>query len=134
MRSGSRLAFVLVLTTSLLDCGSRDLAKVRQSYVQVENSGRGQTPVSEVHFLESEPKDRKFKVIGIIGPPDDLYESFGALVNALRQVAAERGADAIFLISEQEGSKWGFGADGIGAHGGSRTTHQVRAKAIVWVP
>ena len=63
--------------------------------------------------------------------------SFGEAVNVLRQIAGEYGADAIFLISEQEGEKFGFGASsgegGASAHGGTSTTHKIRAKAIVWV-
>ena len=135
MRTRNRLCLALLLLAAA--CGSRDRAAVRRSYISVADSGRAQRPGSAVQFLESEPAANTCKVIGIIGPPEDLFGSFGETVNVLRRIAGEFGADAIFLISEAEGEKWGFGAasgaDGASAHGGSSTTHKIRAKAIVWV-
>jgi len=114
-------------------CGSHDREEWRKWYIPLEASGRPQKDASQVAFLESEPKDRKFKVVGIIAPPDDKFDSFGETVNAVRGAAGLYGADAIFLISEEEGEKWGLHAGGGIAGGGKQTTRKVRAKAIVWI-
>jgi hypothetical protein len=56
MQNMARAGLALAFVASLLGCGSRDLGKVRQAYVQIESSGRKERPVSEVHFLEAEPQ------------------------------------------------------------------------------
>jgi hypothetical protein len=48
----------------------------------------------------------------------------------MRAAAALYGADAVFLISEEEGDRWGFRAGGGAASGGKKTTQKTRAKAI----
>jgi hypothetical protein len=69
-------------------------------------------------------------VLGIVAPPDDKFDSFGETVNAVRAAAALYGADAVFLISEEEGDRWGFRVGGGAASGGKKTTQKTRAKAI----
>jgi hypothetical protein len=130
--AGLRL-FPLAALLFAAACGSHDREEWRKWYIPLEASGRAQKDASQVAFLESEPKDRKFKVVGIIAPPDDKFDSFGETVNAVRGAAGLYGADAIFLISEEEGEKWGFHAGGGTAGGGKQTTRKVRAKAIVWI-
>jgi hypothetical protein len=117
----------------LAACGSRDRNEYRKWYIPLESTGRPPKELEQVAFLESEPKDRKFIVLGIVAPPDDKFDSFGETVNAVRAAAGLFGADAVFLISEEEGEKWGFHAGGGAAGGGKSTTRKIRAKAIAWV-
>lgn len=132
---GSRL-FPLAALLFAAACGSHDREEWRKWYIPLEASGRPVKGTEQVQFLESPPTDRKFKVIGIVAPPDDKFDSFGEAVNAIRGSAGLQGADAVFLISEEEGDKWGFRASGgsgaMGASGGKSTTRKLRAKAIVW--
>jgi hypothetical protein len=120
------LAFLLLASA----CSSREY---RRWYIPLDSTPRKEKEPEQVAFLESEPKDRKFIVLGIVAPPDDKFDSFGETVNAVRAAAALYGADAVFLISEEEGEKWGFHAGGLGAGGGKSSTHKIRAKAIAWV-
>lgn len=125
---------LLLVLGGIEGCSSREW---RKWYIPIDNHVRKEKDAEQVAFLESEPKDRKFVVLGIIAPPDDKFDSFGETVNAIRGAAGLFGADAVFLISEDEGEKWGFHASGSlygsGASGGKSTTHKIRAKAIAWV-
>jgi hypothetical protein len=105
----------------------------RKFYIQLDTTPRKEKESDQVAFLETEPTDRKFVVLGIVAPPDDKFDSFGEAVNAIRETAAYFGADAVFLVSEEEGEKWGFHAGAGGASGGKSTTRKIRAKAIAWV-
>jgi hypothetical protein len=130
-------AFVLVgllLTLAGIEaCGSRDREEYRRWYIPIDNSARAPREAGQVAFLEAAPTDRKFIVLGIVAPPDDKFDSFGETVNAIRAAAALYGADAVFLVSEEEGEKWGFRAGAGGASGGKSSTRKIRAKAIAWV-
>jgi len=85
-----------------------------------------------VVFLETEPTDRNFSVIGLIAPPDGAFDSYAETINAVRTLGALYGADAVVLVSENSSTGWGFIAGRTGAGGGSKETIRVRAKAIVW--
>jgi hypothetical protein len=104
--AGSRL-FPLAALLFAAACGSHDREEMLKWYIPLESSGGPQKRADQVRFLESEPTDRKFKVVGIIAPPDDKFDSFGETINAVRSLAGLYGADAVFLISESEGEKWG---------------------------
>jgi len=117
----------------LVGCGSRDRQEYRRWYIPLNSERRIEKDAAQVAFLEGEPTDRKFIVLGIVAPPDDKFDSFGETVNAIRAAVALYGADAVFLVSEEEGEKWGFRAGGGSAGGGKGTTHKIRAKAIAWV-
>lgn len=129
----ARIPLGLVVLLTLAGCGSHDREEYRRWYIPLDNSARAPKQAGQVAFLEGEPTDRKFVVLGIVAPPDDKFDSFGETVNAIRASAALFGADAVFLISEEEGEKWGFRAGGGAASGGKKTTQKIRAKAIAWV-
>ena len=129
----ARFPLCLAALLTLFGCGSHDREEYRRWYIPLDNSARAAKEPNQVAFLESEPKDRKFIVLGIVAPPDDKFDSFGETVNAVRAAAGLFGADAVFLVSEEEGDKWGFRAGGGGASGGKSTTRKIRAKAIAWV-
>jgi hypothetical protein len=115
---------------TLTDCGSHDREEYRRWYIPLNNERRVAKDPVQVAFLEAEPADRKFIVLGIVAPPDDKFDSFGETVNAIR---GANGADAVFLVSEEEGEKWAFRAGAGGASGGKSSTRKIRAKAIAWV-
>ena len=127
-----RKLFACFLVLGLTGCVPDYLEDAQRWYVPLDNIPRAANKMEQVAFLEAEPKDRSFKVIGIVAPADDEYDSYAETVNAARLSAALHGADAIFLISEEEGARWGFRAGEVSAGGGSKTTTKIRAKAIVW--
>lgn len=100
-------------------------------FVPMESTPRAPKSLESVVLLEGEPKDRPFTVIGLVAPPEDEYESYGAMLNAARKSAAAHGADAIFVESVKTEQGWSV-AVGFGASGGSTTATALRAKAIVW--
>ncbi|MGH9368803.1 MAG: hypothetical protein ACRD3M_14150 [Thermoanaerobaculia bacterium] len=131
-----RRASILLLTFVLGGCVPDYIENAQKWFVPLDQTVRAKRSVSQVAFLEKEPTDRKFKVIGIVAPAESEYDSYAEAINAARLSAALHGADAIFLISDEEGEKWGFkvSRDAIGgsAGGGSGKTFKIRAKAIVW--
>lgn len=86
-------------------------------------------PTKRVAFLDEEPQDRPFEVIGIIAPPEGSFESYTEGVEKIRAVAAMYGADAVFVTSDREGTgrEWRFGQGVVDA---KRVA--MKAKAIVW--
>jgi hypothetical protein len=129
----ARIPLGLAAFLLLAGCGSHDREEYRRWYIPLNNEYRIQKDPAQVAFLEAEPTDRKFIVLGIVAPPDAKFDSFGETVNAIRASAALFGADAVFLVSEEEGDRWGFRAGGGAASGGKKTTQKIRAKAIAWV-
>ena len=103
-----------------------------QMFVPMDTTQRAPKPVASVILLDAEPKDRPFKVIGLVAPPEDEYESLAAMLNAARKAAAAQGADAIFIESVKTESGWSFDTGFLGAKGGTVTATALRAKAIVW--
>jgi hypothetical protein len=101
-------------------------------YVPVESSARARTTFEHVSFLESEPKERKSRVIGLIAPPDGEFDSYAETINAVRATASLFGADAVYVESEAGSESWRFRADAGGASGGGRQKISIRARAIVW--
>lgn len=120
----------LFLVFLLLSAGCTT-AQMETWFVPLDQTRRIEKDVQYVAFLEKEPTDRAFKVIGIVAPPDDYFDSYAATINGIRETAGLFGADAVFLISEEEGSKWGVSRSR--GEAGSDETHKIRAKAIVWV-
>jgi glycine/D-amino acid oxidase-like deaminating enzyme len=81
-----------------------------------------------VEYLPAPPAaNRPFTVVGII-TPSGQFATEAEAVNALRQVAAQHGADAIFLeplnLAAGKSPDWWSGVATVG------TTY--RAKAIAW--
>lgn len=124
-----RATVLLFLAIAACSSAPPDPAKF---YVVLDNTPRAPKARDAVEFLEREPTDRPFKVIGLIAPPEGDYESFAQVLNAVRGIAASRGADAVFIISEETKEGWSFGGGSGGAYGGSTEETAVRAKAIVW--
>lgn len=129
----ARIPLGLAALLILAACGSHDRDEYRRWYIPIDNSARAPREAEQVAFLEAVPTDRKFVVLGIVAPPDDKFDSFAQTINEIRAAAALYGADAVFLVSEEEGEKWSFRAGGLGASGGKKSTQKVRAKAIAWV-
>lgn len=118
-----RYAILLILTA----CVTAD-----QMFVPMDTEVRSPKPIQTVLLLDGEPKDRPFKVIGLVAPPEDEYDSYAEMLNAARKVAAAKGADAIFVESVKTDTGWAFDSGILGAKGGSVTATALRAKAIVW--
>ena len=81
-----------------------------------------------VEYLEAPPgPDRPYTVIGII-TPDGQFETEAGAINYMRRVAAQHGADAIFLeprsSSSDLSSDWWVGDTSV--------IVTYRAKAIAW--
>ena len=85
-------------------------------------------PLERVAYFEQAPTDRKFKVIGYVAPPPEAFHTFPEFANAIRAAGALHGADAVFIDSQKESSRWEFGVFG----GSNRRELNVRGKAIVW--
>jgi len=98
-------------------------------------ASRPGVPREHVQFLESPPQ-KPYRVIGIITPPSEEYDTFAEAVKAMRKEAAKHGADAIFVESYAESTGWRFSFGGPGwggGSGGSVRNLNIRAKAIVWL-
>jgi hypothetical protein len=83
-----RIPLGLAVFLTLAGCGSHDREEYRRWYIPLDNSARAAKEPAQVAFLEAEPTNRKFVVLGIIAPPDDKFDSFGETVNAIRAAAA----------------------------------------------
>jgi len=113
-------------------CGFKQ-KELEQSFVPMAGfTQRPSVSCDHVVFLDKEPTDRKFIDLGIIAPRDVKAKSWANAVQAARAAAALKGADAIFLVSEQDKEAWGFAFSNYGGHGGSKNYVTLRCKAIVW--
>jgi hypothetical protein len=99
-----------------------------QMFVPMDSRVYPPKAVQHVVLLDKEPTDRPFKVIGLIAPPEDEYDSVAEMINAVRKVAALKGADAVFIAGESQREGWSFE----GASGGSTVSTSLKAKAIIW--
>ena len=100
-------------------------------WIPMDTATRAARRSSSVEFLEA-PPTRPYTLVGIITPPDDLYETEAEAIQDMRIYAAEHGADALFIESRTETSGWGFSIGGWGGSGGSTGGTLYRAKAIAW--
>lgn len=90
---------------------------------------------SDGHAVKKKSNDKSrspFEVVGIITPVAGEYETEAEAVKAMRQQAAKRGADALYIESMSESGGWKFGSGFGGVSGGSFSELRFRAKAIVW--
>jgi len=101
-------------------------------FVPMDTEQRAPTAVANVVLLEEVPKDRPFKVIGLVAPPEDEYESYAAMLNAARKSAAANGADAIYVESVKTEEGWSVDVGRFGGSAGTTSATALRAKAIVW--
>ena len=72
-----------------------------QTWIPLEQEPRAAVAKGSVQFLEY-PPTRPHKVIGIITPQADEYETEAEAVKAMRGIAAKHGADAIYIESQSE--------------------------------
>jgi len=100
-------------------------------WIPLGTSSRGAVLLRHVEYLEALP-EKPYTVIGIITPPAGEYETEAAAIKAMRIVAAQHGADAVFIESRSATSGWQFSGGPYGASGGSFEDVVFRAKAIVW--
>jgi len=85
----------------------------------------------QVQYLEDRPQ-RAYIEIGIITPPSGEYETEAEAVKAMRKIAAQHGANAIYIESATKEGGWRFGFSRFGGEGCSFSDVQYRARAIVW--
>ena len=109
----------------LVLCGCATKAS---EWIPMDTATRATQSWQNVEYLEAPPgPDRPYTVVGIITPSGEFETEAGA-INYMRWVAAQHGADAIFVESRTENSGWSFDRWG----GGSSDEVTYRAKAIAW--
>jgi len=121
-----RRAIVLAVAVILSACPA-------EMWIPIETAPRPAVSMQHVQYL-LDPPTRPFTVIGILTPPTGEYDTEAQAVKALREEAAEHGADAIFIESQTTSEGWRFSAGFGAASGGNFKETTIRAKAIVWRP
>jgi len=120
-----RFTLPLLAVVLLVSCASGTKMWIPQG------SSRPAVAREHVQYLE-QPPQRPYAVVGIITPPAGEYDTLAEAVNDMCKVAAKHGADAIYIESATEQGGWRFGFGGGRGGGGTFSTVQYRAKAIVW--
>ena len=102
-------ALVVLLATGCATSNSSNLADIRsKSHCKIKTLRRWWSPLpgfekrkdvafEQIEFLEKEPADRKFQIIGYFEPN---WEVMGQYVNAARGEAALQGADAFYFVDQ----------------------------------
>src|SRR5437762_2750645 len=106
IKLGHQLCYALFIILSVGCSGPKYCGfgqkELEESFVPMENySQRSPVSCDHVVFLDKAPTDRQFLDLGIVAPRDIKAKSWANAVQAARAAAALKGADAIFLVSEQ---------------------------------